>query len=186
MGQKLQGIVVVVTICAVALLGATPAGSLGSEGAVVGDLNHHVHPVHGFCIAAPIKEPPPEHGSSAKCDLLIVPATQALVVETVSYSIQGPIPGFPDDLVFGRASLGDGRLFFGAPNGPDFNTFTYSPVLSGVIDNTNLYRGAYLTRFYLQENQILSAGVHFTAVAVAQQSFAFSGYLVENFLPLPP
>jgi hypothetical protein len=146
----------------------------------LGDLNQHVQPVHGFCDAAPIPAPPTQRGSWAKCDFLVVPARRTLVVETVSYAIQVPQPGLPDNLVFGRASVGSNHLFFGDANGADHNTLVYAPTLTGVVDNTSVYRGAYATRLYLEENQVLSAGVSFNVLVNSNQSFAFSGYLLNR------
>ena len=154
----------------VALAGVVPSGL--AQQTIAGQ------PVHGSCIGKPTAAAPPQQGSWTKCLLFNVPALKRLVVETVSYAVQVPASGFPSDLVFGKNAGPGNHLFF--LEGSDPNMFTYTPVLTGVDRGTNVYRGTYLTRFYIEENQVLAAGVAFTAVAINNQSFAFSGYLVDK------
>jgi len=123
-------------------------------------------PVSGACSYFP-------SNGDAKCDLYTVPAGKRLVVELISYRLASPTTMQAVGASFGESSV---VVCFGCPD-----VYVFPAGMTVEAFNANLWRDTRAVRFYLNENQTLSASGAFSSGSNNfGQAFTFSGFLVNK------
>jgi hypothetical protein len=147
-------------------IGSTPVSVTNPENAPVPVRDAgQTQPVSGVCTYFPTID--------SKCDLYTVPAGKRLVIELVSYRLASPTNMQAVGATFGESF---GVVCFGCGDEYAF------PAGTGVeAFGANLWRDTRAVRFYLNENQTLSASGAFSSGSNSfGQMFTFSGFLVNK------
>jgi hypothetical protein len=126
-------------------------------------------PVNGTCTAAYYVN----NVGAGKCVLFTVPAGKRLVVETVSYYVNVD-PSLPLlNIVFGLNTPSANIL----PGSPNTYTVSTTPTNNGV---SLYYSASQALHIYIDEAQSLAAAFQDSGGANYDQTFSFSGYLVDK------
>jgi hypothetical protein len=150
-------------------MGVVTGASAQTKAALVRDVDRATaQPVNGAC-----------SGFSAafnitKCLLYTVPAGKRLVVESISFQSYTDSAQSVVRLLFGKDSPQYANIAFGA------GVYSGSPGTPAIASGTKYYSGFQPVRFYMEEGDGLAAEVDYTGGSNYQQSFSFSGHLVDK------
>jgi hypothetical protein len=117
--------------------------------------------------------------TNVMCILYKVPVGKRLVVETVSYDVTSFSPGVVRKIVFGQDVA---NLYLAPGIGP--NVYAVAPVLGyttvyGGVES-RVYSATQPLRAYFDENQVFGSVAYVSDGISADQTFTFSGYLVDK------
>lgn len=150
-------------------MGLVASAGAQTKAALVRDVDRAAaQPVNGAC-----------SGFSAafnitKCLLYTVPAGKRLVVESMSLQSYSDSTQSVVRLLFGKDSPQFANIAFGP------GVYSASPGTPAIASGAKYYSGFQPVRFYMEEGDGLAAEVDYTGGSNFQQSFSFSGHLVDK------